>query len=126
MNHATIGVVLKRVIRLRCPRCGGGKQFLGYFAMHAKCSQCRLTYERAPGYFLGSAYINYGLTTLLSTIAYVVMAFGLGWSNGELVVPLLAFVVLFPLAFFRYSRSLWLGIDCWFDPTGFESDDPAS
>ena len=32
------------------------------------------------------------------------------------VVIATAFCVLFPLWFFRYARSLWLGFDYYFDP----------
>jgi hypothetical protein len=28
----------------------------------------------------------------------------------------MAFCLLFPLWFFRYARSLWLGLDYYFDP----------
>ena len=92
--------------------------------MPERCSRCKLKYERAPGYFLGSTYINYAATALLSLIGYVVLVFGAGWDNREVLLPLLAFVIVFPLAFFKFARSLWIGFDCWFDRTGFESDDP--
>ena len=123
MTRPTFDDLLKRALRLRCPRCGGGRLFRGSFRMHDRCSACNLKFERAPGYFLGSTYINYGLTAVLSAIAYVGLVFGGGWTNREVLVPMLAFVVLFPLLFFRFARSFWLGVDCWFDRTGFESDD---
>jgi hypothetical protein len=37
----------------------------------------------------------------------------------------LAFVLLFPLVFFRHSRSLWLGFDQWRDPQEGELADPS-
>jgi hypothetical protein len=56
-------------------------------------------------------YINYGLT------ASVLMAVGIPLANrvslATLSWPLGIFAVLFPLWFFRYSRSLWLGIDLY-------------
>jgi len=116
--------ILNRSLRLRCPRCGGGKLFRGCFRMNAECPSCRLHYERAPGYFLGSMYINYGLTTLLMTVAYLSLVFGARWSNRDVVWPLLAFVVVFPVVIFRHARSLWLGMDCYFDRTDFDPDSP--
>lgn len=83
--------------------------------MHADCPSCKLRYERAPGYFLGSAYINYGVTAVLLTAAYATLHFAAGYSNRVLALPLGAFCVLFPLLFFRYARSLWLALDCFFD-----------
>ena len=50
--------LLKRALRLRCPRCGGGRLFAGYFRMYAHCPNCNLKYEQDPGYFLGATYIN--------------------------------------------------------------------
>jgi hypothetical protein len=32
------------------------------------------------------------------------------------MVGSLAFILIFPLLFFRHSRSLWLGFDQWRDP----------
>ncbi|MBX3439534.1 MAG: DUF983 domain-containing protein [Planctomycetaceae bacterium] len=107
--------LIGRALRLRCPRCGRGKLFLGWFRMPERCSECRLKYERAPGYFLGSTYINYGLTAGFLTTAYFVLHFGMGLSNRQLTWPLTAFCIAFPLAAFRYARALWLALDCHFD-----------
>ncbi len=96
--------------------------FAGYFKMHARCPNCNLKYERAPGYFLGSTYINYGMTTVLLTVLYVALHFGAGFGNRTLSGPLAATCVLVPLLFFRYARSLWLALDCFFDVSGFDSD----
>lgn len=83
--------------------------------MRPTCPNCGLKYERAPGYFLGSAYINYGLTAVLITSAYVGLRYGAGFRNDTIVWPLAAFVVVFPLLFFRYARALWLAIDLSID-----------
>ncbi len=119
----TLSVILRRALRLRCPRCGGGKLFSGWFRMYDDCPNCKLQYERDPGYFLGSTYINYGLTTLVMTIAYVTLHFAVGLENNVLVVPLLMFCVLFPTLFFRHARSFWLAFDCFFDASGREEQD---
>lgn len=90
--------------------------------MHERCSGCGLKYERAPGYFLGSAYINYGWTGLLLLGLYVGLHFGAGFSNSQLAFPLSAIFVLVPCFTFRHARSLWMAIDCVLDPTGFEEE----
>ena len=90
--------------------------------MYQHCPNCNLKYERAPGYFLGSAYINYAVTAVLVTLLYVSLHFFARLSNAALAVPLGLFCLLFPLAFFRIARSLWLGMDFYFDVTGFQSD----
>jgi len=115
-------VMFKRSLRLRCPRCGEGPLFRRMYAMHATCSHCGLKYEPTPGYYLGSSYINYGLTTISLTILYIALHFGAGLTNQELTVPLLAYCVLFPLLTFRHARALWLAFDCYFDQSRFEED----
>ena len=90
--------------------------------MSKRCSNCELKYERAPGYFLGSTYVNYGLTSIITTVAYVVSHFVYRIPNKALTVPILLFVFLFPVLFFRHARSLWLSIDCFLDTTGVHTD----
>jgi Protein of unknown function (DUF983) len=117
------GELLARSLRLRCPRCGQGKLFTGLFMMPVECPQCKLRYERAPGYFLGSTYINYGVTAVAITVVYLSLHAGAGISNRALAGPLAGFCVLFPLYFFRYARALWLALDAFLDPAAFEAAD---
>jgi uncharacterized protein (DUF983 family) len=108
--------MLWRAWRLRCPRCGLRPLFKNLFSMNPVCTACHLKYEREPGYFLGSIYVNYGVTALLVTVAYMALVF------SQLVEPqtalwiVTAFVLVFPIWFFRYARSLWLGFDNFWDP----------
>ncbi len=81
------GMAASRAARLRCPRCGEGPLFRGLLAMHHGCSQCGFVYQRDPGYFLGSTYINYGFTSLTLTVMYIVLHFGYGLSNQLLAAP---------------------------------------
>ncbi|GAB5441863.1 MAG: hypothetical protein Fues2KO_22120 [Fuerstiella sp.] len=86
--------------------------------MHDRCERCGFQIDRPAGYFLGSTYINYGLTAVLVTGSYVVMNFGLGWPKDRLLPGLLIFCLIFPLVFFRFARSLWLSLDCYLDRVG--------
>ncbi|QDT56103.1 hypothetical protein Pan44_41540 [Caulifigura coniformis] len=108
--------LVQRALKLRCPRCGEGQLFSGFFRMHERCSSCGLKYERAPGYYLGSSYVNYGLTAVALLIAYIILHYKLGYSNQQLAGPLAGFCVIFPLLAFRYARALWLAMDCRWDP----------
>ena len=114
----TFGQAVFRGMALRCPACGRGKLFAGLFRMNSDCSECGFRFERPAGYFLGSTYINYGITALLTTVSFVVMRFGLGWEKESLLPGLLAFCLIFPLVFFRFARSLWLSIDTFIDRVG--------
>jgi hypothetical protein len=82
--------------------------------MARACGLCGLVYERAQGYWVGAIYINYGVTTLIA-----LTGFFLTWRHVPLAAELVgwgAFVVLFPLWFFRYSRSLWLSLEFLLNP----------
>lgn len=108
--------LLLRACRLRCPFCGHGRLFRNWFRMHRQCAYCGASFEREPGFFLGSIYFNYGLTALIVAIVYPVSLFA-GWASERvLLLSCLAFCVLFPMWFFRYARSLWLGFDQFVDP----------
>ncbi len=86
--------------------------------MAKACARCGFVFERDPGYFLGATYINYGLTTLISTWTYIVLRFVMAVGQGILIPVLATFCVVFPVVFFRYARSLWLAFDCYLDPSG--------
>ena len=84
--------------------------------MHPQCENCGLQFERGQGYYLGSIYFNYGLTALVTTAGYLGGFFWSAVSPDVLLWSAVAFCVLFPIWFFRYARSLWLGMDYYFDP----------
>lgn len=114
----TFSQALSRGTSLKCPLCGEGPLFKHWMKMEAFCSTCGFKFERDPGYFLGSTYINYGLTTILTTWSYIMLHFVMGIDKKWLIPGLATFSIIFPLVFFRYARSLWLSFDCYFDRTG--------
>jgi uncharacterized protein (DUF983 family) len=122
-----LAAIFWNALWLRCPACGRGRLFARGFRMAQRCSHCGRDFRRGPGFYLGSIYVNYGLTALLLVVAY----FGLFFveATSPRVLPtfltpaapqlrwiLLAFTILFPLAFFRHARSFWLAFDEYFDP----------
>ncbi len=117
MARTPFNVSYKRALKLRCPRCGEGKLFAGWFTMNERCEHCGLQYEREPGYFLGSSYINYGWTAMSMMFAYLLLRYVLGYPNKYVLPPLTAYIIIFPLVFFRYARAMWLAFDIYFDHT---------
>jgi len=111
-----LGTILGRALRLRCPVCGQGKMFRGLMSMNKRCSSCGLWFERASGYFLGSIYVNYAVTTVISMVVYLVPMVIRGRPVTWLLVPVFAFCIVFPIFFFRYARSLWLAFDHYLSP----------
>lgn len=96
---------------LRCPRCGGGRLFRGPFRMEPGCGRCGLSFEREPGFYLGSIYINYGATVIATGLLYGLLVAGLGGSHRLALAATLAVAVIFPILFFRHARALLLALD---------------
>ena len=115
-NRPSGAAITWRGLTLRCPACGRGKIFRGWFSMNDRCPECGRLFNRAPGYLLGSIYINYGVTALLVVVAYFSLYFSEVMTGRQLLWTLAAFSVLFPLWFFRYARSLWIAFDERWDP----------
>lgn len=116
--------LLSRALRLKCPQCGQSKMFHHWLGMNPSCAHCGLKYEREPGYFLGSIYVNYGLTAITTTAAYITFHFILAYPNLYVVPPLVAFCVIFPVIFFPFARAYWLAMDLSFDAYRNEEDLP--
>jgi uncharacterized protein (DUF983 family) len=98
---------LGRIVRLRCPACGVGPLFRGPFAMAAGCRGCGLSFEREPGFYLGSIYINYGVTVICTGLLYAALVLGLRTSHQTALAATLVMAVVLPVAFFRHARA-WL------------------
>src|SRR5918996_6644146 len=105
-----IGRIINRGIRLKCPRCGEGSLFYGFFSMYQRCPQCAFEFEREQGYFVGAIYINYAATALSALSGFLILDAYTSLSLSEQLVLWGTFAVLFPVWFFRYSRSLWVSI----------------
>lgn len=89
------------------------------FQMSERCPECGLKFERAPGYFLGSTYINYAVVVLTVIPLYMVLHYAVGYSNEVLTLPLVAYCTIVPIILHRYARAWWLAMDCYHDPVGF-------
>jgi uncharacterized protein (DUF983 family) len=107
---------LRRAVALRCPRCGETELFRTWFSMRERCGLCGLQFERAQGYFVGAIYINYAVTTGIAVVGYFVLWRTAALSTAGQLALWMPFVVLFPLWFFRYSRSLWLALEYLVNP----------
>lgn len=103
--------VIGRALALRCPRCGSGRLFRGWFGMHDSCAGCGASFSREPGFYLGSIYLNYGVTVIVTGAIYAVLAGGFGVSPEVTLAACLVVAVVLPVVFFRHARSFLLAID---------------
>ena len=114
LRRVTLG--LRRAARLRCPRCGRGPLFRGWFSMNEVCAVCDLIFERAHGYWIGAIYVNYAVTTAVAVSGYFALWTWTGLSTAGQLALWLPFCVAFPLWFFRYSRAIWLAVEHGVNP----------
>ena len=107
---------LGRAARLVCPRCGKAPLFRSHFRMNTVCAVCDLTFERAQGYWVGAIYVNYGATTTIALGGYFLLWAYTGLSTAAQLAVWIPFLLVFPLWFFRYSRSFWLALESFLNP----------
>ena len=102
--------------RLRCPVCGVGRLFRGWFRMAASCPACGATFEREEGFFQGAIYVGYAATLASAFGVYAVMAWGLGASHPAVLAIVLALTLALPFLVWRWTRAAWLAFDQIVDP----------
>jgi uncharacterized protein (DUF983 family) len=89
---------------------------VGLFEMRKTCTTCHMRFEREPGYFVGAIYINYGVTVLLTLAGFQVLDLLFAPTVIQQLALWIPFAAVFPIFFYRYSKSLWLSMDCWVNP----------
>lgn len=101
--------ILSRGWRHRCPNCGAGTLFEPgrYFAVRPVCPRCGMARNKDEAAFLGSATLNYGVTTFGAVIPSVVVAYFNGVPAAGIIAIAGAGATLLPLALYRPSKSWW-------------------
>jgi uncharacterized protein (DUF983 family) len=97
-------------IGLRCPVCEQGSLFSGWFQMHRRCPHCGARFERDQGEVSGGMTISILATSLTFLVGFFVTDALFAWALWAQLVIWIAFVVLFPVFFYRYSRALWVAL----------------
>jgi uncharacterized protein (DUF983 family) len=111
--------MLRRALLLRCPNCGRGGLFYGFFKMRDRCAHCGILLERGESdYFIGAYTLNLILVETLLALAFlgVVMV---TWPNppwmalqyGGVVLSIAGAVLCYP-----FAKTTWLAIDLIFRP----------
>lgn len=98
-----------RALRLRCPACGVDPIFRGFLAVRPACSACGQSFHPEPGYYVGAMYVNY-LTTAAVVITVALLTMD-RLDRPVWIVLTAALALVFPLAFHRHARALWLAGD---------------
>ena len=102
---------LSRALRLKCPVCGESSIVGSPFHIKHQCPACDALFKREDGFFVGAIMANVVTTEFVILVLYVA-ALPVVNTRFELVLTILSAVALvFPVAFYHHSWSLWLGFD---------------
>jgi uncharacterized protein (DUF983 family) len=114
-----------RALQRRCPNCGSGGLFRSWFTMVPECPACRLPLQRnEEGYQVGSYMFNIAL----AEVVFVIVLLGvlaLTWPDppwAALTWISAGLMVLLPVVFYPFSKTLFLGFHLLFQPA--EPDRP--
>jgi uncharacterized protein (DUF983 family) len=110
--------LLARALRLRCPACGGGPIFAGWFKSQPRCPACGFLLDREEGYFMGAMLLNIVVAEGIFVVGFAA-ALILTWPTPPwtlLTIGLMAAVVVFPLLLYPFSRTVYLALDLLIHP----------
>ncbi len=121
MTRRNLWLSLRRGALLRCPRCGGRGVIKGWFSMQRRCPRCNLVLDRGESsdYWLGAYTINFIVAESVAVFLIVALILftlpEVPWNTVQYASIVAA--VAMPLAFFPFSRTLWLALDLWARPS---------
>jgi uncharacterized protein (DUF983 family) len=113
-----MGKVWWRGIRRRCPRCGSKGIFTGWFALADRCPSCAYSFEREEGYWTGAMIVNFAAAEL-TFAALLLGVVALTWPDvpwTPLLVAGVAAMIIVPIIFYPFSKSLWVAGDYAINP----------
>jgi uncharacterized protein (DUF983 family) len=118
----SLALTLKRVawaLLLRCPNCGARHIFRSWLRMRERCPRCDLEFERKEqGYQVGSYMFNIIVAELVFAALFVGVLL-LTWPTPPwklLTYGGAGLMILLPVLFFPWSKTLFLAFDLLFRP----------
>jgi uncharacterized protein (DUF983 family) len=94
----TVGRLLWRALAPRCPLCGRGPMFDGWFSLRARCGECGFAFERdEEDYWLGAFLLKFIVTEVIFAVLLVAVLVAT-WPDPP------------------FSKALWLAGDLIFRP----------
>jgi uncharacterized protein (DUF983 family) len=110
-NRPAITSLLLRCLMLRCPVCGGQSIAQRPFQIRHHCTSCGALFKREDGFFVGAIMANVMTTEFLILVVYLISLPLFSFEDQLVIRLLIVLAVLFPLAFYHHSWSLWLSFD---------------
>jgi hypothetical protein len=108
--------MLGRALLKRCPICGAGRLFTGWFRMKERCPGCGYLFEREEGFFLGAYVINLAIAqAMVILLAVIPLIVRLAGDPDASIAPFLAGgvigAVVGPMVFYPWSKTIWTAFD---------------
>ena len=119
ISHQSPWRLLGRASLLRCPNCGKGGLFYGFFDMRERCPNCGILLERGEAdYFIGAYTLNLIVVEVLLALGFLVVVL-VTWPNppwdalqyGGVALSIAGAVLCYP-----FAKTTWLAIDLIFRP----------
>jgi uncharacterized protein (DUF983 family) len=113
-----LGILIRRGMRKKCPNCASGGIFESWFKLKDRCPTCGYSFEREEGYWVSAIIVNTAVIEGLFLIVFIVVV--IATAPEVEWVPLLIIAVVmnlvFPIFFYPFSKTVWMGIDLYFHP----------
>lgn len=114
-TERSISTIALRGLRLSCPVCGRARVVQKLFRIRHHCPACAALFQREDGFFVGALSINVVTTELVVLAVYMFGQLVLNLRE-QLLWPLtFTTALLFPIAFYHHSWSIWLCLDHLFE-----------
>jgi len=112
--------LLTRAALLRCPNCGGASALRSWFALREQCPACGLRFDRGEeGYHLGAVLFNLIAAEIFFVVGLVLVVV-FTWPHtpwNAIFWGGIALMILLPIVFLPFSRTMWLAFDLIFRPS---------
>lgn len=113
-----LGTLVGRGMRRRCPNCGSGGIFDSWFKLKDRCPTCSYPFEREEGYWVSAIIVNTAVIEGLFLILFLATVLATAPDVEWLPLLIIAVVMnlIFPIFFYPFSKTVWMGIDLYFHP----------
>lgn len=110
-----------RLVRLRCPHCGGGAVLTWSGTVRERCSACGFRYARSDrNYFFGAMFFGVMMGELLFAITFGAIVISMWpdvpWDVMQWALPL-GVLAAAPI-FIPLSKLVWVSVDVFVRPVG--------
>jgi uncharacterized protein (DUF983 family) len=110
--------LFRRAAAKHCPVCDQGHLFHRWFRLAERCPHCGLRFVREEGHRTGDFGLNI-VVTFGALLLTLIVATLITWPDlpaGPTLITATLVVILVPVAFYPWSRLLWLAFDLSVNP----------